>query len=387
MNEKLHEVIKKNSVSVAIIVTWSIIIIIINYFCYKKMAGDYQYDFVDPLPEECPCPVCLEVQVDPHQVTCCGKIFCKSCLDKLVGRKQNCPICREDFVQGKRYFRDLNTERKINQLHISCENNKKGCKWVGRLKDMEELHFPKCPNHPVPCRNIKGKKKQTECGALVQRQELHEHMTLLCVWRQVECVYCNFKGSHNFITGDHTKVCKDYLVPCINKGCEIKMNQTVISQHQTSCPKQVVPCRYSSVGCKAKITRENVVSHNHECMEQHLDSAVDKVEKISDTLDQTRRKLDDKLNESQAKLKQTCNTLGQTRNKLDQTRDTLDKVLKRIDSLEGKLLAQEEKLNEVEEEIYNEDEDDYDENEYGEDDYCYDCGDYHHEYEPCDYYS
>ncbi len=53
--------------------------------------GDYQYDTV---PEECPCPVCLEVQVDPHQVTCCGKIFCKSCLDQLIGGRQNCPNCR-----------------------------------------------------------------------------------------------------------------------------------------------------------------------------------------------------------------------------------------------------------------------------------------------------
>ncbi len=78
--------------------------------------GDYQYDFVDPLPEECPCPVCLEVQVDPHQVTCCGKIFCKSCLDKLIEDKNDCPTCRQN-LEG-RYFPDVNTEKKIKHLHI-----------------------------------------------------------------------------------------------------------------------------------------------------------------------------------------------------------------------------------------------------------------------------
>ena len=64
-----------------------------------------------------------------------------------------------------------------------------------------------------------------------------------------------------------------------------------MSGHQTSCPKQIVSYRYSSVGCKARIARENIVSHNQECMEQHLDSAVDTVEKTSDKLDQTVRNL------------------------------------------------------------------------------------------------
>ena len=245
----------------------------------------YEYDFVDPLPEECPCPVCLEVQVDPHQVTCCGKIFCKSCLDKLINEGQKCPICRSSFFEDHQQFRDLNTERKIKQLRVRCKNIEKGCEWVGNLKDMKEFHILECPVDFVPCTNTKGKKKWMKCGVVVPRRELYKHMTELCEWRRVECTHCKFKGSHRFITGDHTKVCLESLIPCSNDGCEIKVNRSVLTKHQASCPKQIVSCRYSSVGCKARITRENIVYHNQECMEQHLDSAVDIVEKALKRID------------------------------------------------------------------------------------------------------
>ena len=252
---------------------------------------DYQYDFVDPLPEECPCPVCLEVQVDPHQVTCCGKIFCKACLDQLIRRRQNCPNCRKNIYD--KYFPDVNTERKIKHLRVRCDNRTRGCKWVGHMKDLKHVHIPECPKHLVPCTNltISSNLYNYKCGFMVQRCELYKHMTQLCEWRQVECTHCRLKETYRFINGEHIRKCPEFPINCTNNGCQTKMRRKNLPEHQTSCPKHVVCCRYSSVGCKAKITRENLVSHNQECMEQHLDSAVDKVEKTNDTLDQTVRKL------------------------------------------------------------------------------------------------
>ena len=247
--------------------------------------GDYQYDFVDPLPEECPCLVCLEVQVDPHQVTCCGKIFCKSCLDQLINIGQKCPNCRKNISCDK-FFPDLNTERKIKHLQVRCENHTRGCKWVGYLKDLKPVHVPKCPNHLVPCTNIaendpfsRVRLTAPECGISVQRCDLSKHMTRSCKWREANCNFCKSKGTYQFINGGHTDICPDYIVVCSNEGCEIKIKRKDLPEHKTTCPKQIVSCRYSSVGCKASITRENIVSHNQECMDQHLDSAVGRLEK------------------------------------------------------------------------------------------------------------
>ena len=247
---------------------------------------DYQYEFVDPLPEECPCPVCLEVQVDPHQVTCCGKIFCKSCLDKLIRGRQNCPNCRKNL--NNRYFPDLNTERRIKQLRVRCDNHTRGCNWVGCMKDLKDEHIPKCPNHLVPCTNLceisnpyllPFHTSPSNCGVSVQRHDLHNHMTQLCKWRLVKCSHCKLERTHYFINGEHIRDCPEFPINCTNNGCQTKIKRKNLPEHPASCPKQIVSCRYSSVGCKAIITRENIVSHNQECVEQHLDSAVDTVEK------------------------------------------------------------------------------------------------------------
>ena len=190
------------------------------------------FNFCDPLPDECPCPVCTLVQKDPYQLTCCGKIFCKSCLDQLIKRKQSCPNCRGDFISGNKYFPDINTERKIMHLRIICQNE--GCDWIGCLKDFKKTHT-------------------------------------------------------------------------------------------VSCPVRIVPCRYSSVGCERKMKRSDVQSHNKECMEEHLDKAVTKLESVTNT------------------LKHVSNTM--------------DSVLKRIEELEENAKEQEEQDEETDDDDDSDDDD------------------------------
>ena len=82
-------------------------------------------------------------------------------------------------------------------------------------------------------------------------------------------------------------------------------------EQKTSCPKR----------CNA---RENIVSHNQECME--LDSAVDTIDQTSEDLTGKLKQSDDnKLNETQTKLKRTWDTLDQIRKKKDQTCYKLEK--------------------------------------------------------------
>ncbi len=40
-------------------------------------TGGYDYEFIDPVPDECTCPICTLVQRDAKQVAYCGKIYCK----------------------------------------------------------------------------------------------------------------------------------------------------------------------------------------------------------------------------------------------------------------------------------------------------------------------
>ena len=47
-------------------------------------VGGYDCHFVNSdLPKEFYCLICTFVPRQPHQVTCCGKIYYKRCLDEL----------------------------------------------------------------------------------------------------------------------------------------------------------------------------------------------------------------------------------------------------------------------------------------------------------------
>ena len=89
--------------------------------------GGYNYTFVDPGPsDDQMCPICHLVARKAFQVNCCGKIFCKGCLEKYrqYSIEFNCPSCRKSL--GKRYFKD---KREILHLqYLICES-----KWLSTM--------------------------------------------------------------------------------------------------------------------------------------------------------------------------------------------------------------------------------------------------------------
>ena len=72
-----------------------------------EMAGyGYYCDFVEPPPDALLCQICLFVARAPVQMDCCGKVYCKACLNEHKKYSTKCPNCREvgnDFpdLRGK----------------------------------------------------------------------------------------------------------------------------------------------------------------------------------------------------------------------------------------------------------------------------------------------
>lgn len=232
--------------------------------------GGYNYELIDLIPEECPCVVCKLVQKEPYQVTCCGKILCKSCLDQLISNKIRCPNC-SNTLSHKRSFPDLNTDRKIKHLKIYCVNKKNGCEWTGHLKDLD-AHITECPKEMVYCPNKCDLVRIS--GERIQRHQLENHMKMECKYRIATCVHCGVEDTHFFIIVRHARECPDMTVPCSNRGCDKHIKRKSLKEHAKTCPKAIVCCQYSSVGCTAQLTRENAKTHNQEYMEEHLGKAV-----------------------------------------------------------------------------------------------------------------
>ena len=61
-------------------------------FEVENYEAGYECNFVSEVPDSLQCLICMNPARNAHQVSCCGRVFCKYCLDNLVGRE--CPNCR-----------------------------------------------------------------------------------------------------------------------------------------------------------------------------------------------------------------------------------------------------------------------------------------------------
>ena len=58
-------------------------------------SGGYDCKFLDAPPDKLVCQICLLVSATPHQVTCCGRVYCQACHDEHKKRSRTCPNCRK----------------------------------------------------------------------------------------------------------------------------------------------------------------------------------------------------------------------------------------------------------------------------------------------------
>ena len=103
--------------------------------------GGYDYKFVDTTPDRYVCNICHLPSRDPYLTTCCGHVFCKSCLDeskKAVAESNVCPVCREEDFMA---YVNKQLDREIKSLHVMCKNKERGFEWEGELNDI---------NNPAP---------------------------------------------------------------------------------------------------------------------------------------------------------------------------------------------------------------------------------------------
>ena len=214
-------------------------------------AGGYNYEFVDTnLPDVFQCPICVLVPRDVYQASCCGKMFCKSCLDELKRTSTNytCPNCREDLTNN--CFKDSNMNRIIRHLLIYCINKK--CRWEGSLQDIDN-HLSKCPFQTVECSN--------KWGTQLDRCNLEKHILNKCQRRIVSCFLCHQKGEYTFITGIHHTHCPNVPLHCPNNGCKEIIKRHLMTQHRTVCPHEMVNLVMCSNGCGFKCKQNKLYKH------------------------------------------------------------------------------------------------------------------------------
>ena len=78
-----------------------------------------------------------------------------------------------------------------------------------------------------------------------------------------------------------------------------------MSDHRKECPRELVPCSYSEVGCEERMYRNKLAEHEIESQETHLNLAMKKVVSLSTTVKELQESVKqlNKLQESVEQLK------------------------------------------------------------------------------------
>ena len=223
------------------------------------------------------CPICQEVLFEPVQ-TSCGHLFCGRCLKN--SNSKNCPSCRTQFSEEP--HKDKFNEREVKNLMVKCPNSSRGCVCEGELGSVSSHVNDVCGYQLVQCPN--------KCGEEMERRGIEKHKKDKCVLREYECPYCSpwgYCGTFKNVTTVHFKKCSHFPLDCPNNCGKKRIRRWGMPSHFAVCPEQEVPCRYQSLGCKARLPRKQMEQHIKD-KDTHLEIAMATTTEVVDELNRVR---------------------------------------------------------------------------------------------------
>lgn len=147
----------------------------------KRSAGGFDCEFVQPPPKViiADCPICLHVLREPYQATCCGKNFCRGCLDENKANHSNsCPCCKTRNFSS---FEDKRLQQTLYDFHVYCPHRCTGCEWTGELRLLDkhldaapppEKSLEGCPFIVIGC-----PLSYAGCTVKLPRRDMQGHLT------------------------------------------------------------------------------------------------------------------------------------------------------------------------------------------------------------------
>ncbi len=229
---------------------------------------DCQFTEEPPKWLQCHCPICLMILCEPYQVTCCGKSFCRACIQHIEDEDKPCPTCKQDFD----CFQNKGLQQPLYGFKVFCSNKEGGCGWQGELGQLDQ-HLNVSPdedNQLVGC-------AYTSiccffCDELYQRSQIEHHQTAECSERPFTCTMCDeYESTYGDVKASHALECKCRPVECPNSCGASNLQHQHLEEHLSSqCPLSLVECEFSDAGCDAKVYRRDLPSHLSANMVTHM---------------------------------------------------------------------------------------------------------------------
>ena len=276
--------------------------------------GGYEYEFVETCPEAVMCRICRCASKEPYMSVCCGHPFCKSCLvmqRQATSVNYACPVCRSeaDFITVPY----VALHRIIAELHVYCTNKEKGCEWQGELNDINS-HFNGCQFQEVQCSN--------NCGMMIQRRYLDNHVHINCSHCTVNCHYCHVEGECHFIKGQHQDNCPKFPLPCPYECGTDNIPRDELGEHMARCSLEEIRCEFYNVGCDAMIARNDLKEHNRTMVNEHHQLLVEanllNAQNMQEVTQQNMQEMQQNMQEVQQNMQEVQQNMQEMTQQLDQ---------------------------------------------------------------------
>ena len=236
----------------------------------REVIPGYECEFTQELPSfvRSMCPICLLVLREPFQVTCCGKSFCRACIEEAYDNSDYCPACKQDDYD---VFPDKGLQQDLYSFHVHCSNKDEGCDWRGELRALDE-HV-----NPTPSKNKQlvgcpfTKVKCVHCKGTFRRCDVERHQSSECHQRPFVCELCEEYGStYERVVNEHAQICSCRPVDCPNGCGSVVQHHRLVDHLSKTCELSQVECEFSHAGCDVRVIRKDLPGHLADNMAKHM---------------------------------------------------------------------------------------------------------------------
>lgn len=110
----------------------------------KDQNRDVENEALENARRMLECLICQDIYTEATEATCCGQMYCRSCIERWMHERGSCPMCRVDItfsmLVGSRH-----TQRMADEMMVSCQ-------WcdVELKKGALDGHIKDCKKAPIP---------------------------------------------------------------------------------------------------------------------------------------------------------------------------------------------------------------------------------------------
>ncbi|KAJ5488763.1 hypothetical protein N7539_003653 [Penicillium diatomitis] len=216
-------------------------------------------DLVSSYDSHLMCPICHCPFVQPVRLDC-DHVFCQQCLGSAIitfrsadANEFPCPSCRTPTTRISMSVPRLLVNM-CDEIQVRCPSAEAGCEEVLPRGHVQSHVQKYCGFRLVPC-------PDESCGKMLRQKDLQTDGR--CLHGYCRCERCSEDVMERDFE-DHDKVlCPSLEATC--NDCGSTMRRQELTKHAETCSEVSIPCAASQYGCKSKVRRVDIGTHEAQC--------------------------------------------------------------------------------------------------------------------------